>query len=700
MGGIMSESKVKQRIKELKEFSSVNNTKPSLQFVKSINPSIENNTLEAIVTEKLKTGSLLELLRPVEVTSSIIDDPELPKSISNQSSGDYSEEPKLFFSDENLINDVHDVHHVHPLDLSQALGSARSVIDNVLIDCVENPGAMGSPEFAEAVNLISKDKALWFEYRTKIKALKPSGVPMADIDCMAAPQSAGGDKQDSAAAELIELVMGKGELFYDNQADKAFLSIDIDDVDHTLAVGSKSFINWLSYAYYTATKCGNLPGKSASESAIKQASFALAGIAKHDGESEQVHLRVADHNGGHYLFIGDDKLQVIEVLPTGWQVLDNAPVKFWMPGSMQSLPLPKKNGDLTKLWEFVNIPENDRLLVLAWMLESFRAETPKPILALNGTQGSAKSSTQDKLRQLIDNNSVNLRGAPKDVEAVFVSAGCGWLVSYENLSHLTPAMQDAFCTLSTGGGFAGRKMYTNDEESIIDVKRPIIINSIPSVLTAQDVTDRAITLELPRIAYREESEINTAWDKAKPAIFGGLLDLFVKTLALMPTVKLINPPRMADFTRLGEAMTQALGNAPGIFDTLYKANRTEGISRSLEASPVAVAVRELVDNHSGKSLLIFSGTMKSLLEILEKYKQESHAWPKSPRGLGDVLRRQQPALASLGINVVIGKPGKYGVNVDIRKGEHGEHGEHSFKDIHPERKVLQISSVPFNAERF
>ncbi len=619
------------------------------------------------------------------------------------------QDDKLFFSDEKASNDVHDVHHVHRLDIDaaidpvqEALNNAKLVIDKALIESSDNPGALGSTEFASAIKLISGDQALWFEYRTKIKAGKPSGVPMADIDAMAAPQSADGDKQDSAAAELIELVMSKGVLFFDTRADQAFVSVEIKYVVHTLSIGSKSFVDWLSFAYYTATKRGNLPGKSASESAIKQAGFALAGIAKHEGEDQRVHLRVADFNGGHYLFIGDDDLQVIEVLPTGWRVTNDSPVKFWKPGAMQPLPIPQKGGDLLQLWEFVNIPENDRLLVLAWMLESFRSDTPKPIMALNGTQGSAKSSTQDKLRQLIDNNSVNLRGAPKTVDDVFVSAGCGWLVSYENLSHLTPSMQDAFCTLATGGGFATRKLYTNNEENVIDVKRPIICNSIPSVLTAQDVNDRAITLELPRIEYREESEINAAWDKAKPVIFGGLLDLFVKTLVLMPKVKLVSPPRMADFTRLGEAMSQALGHDPGTFDALYKANRAEGISRALEASPVAVAIRELVDDHGGVSLLVFTGTMKALLERLEKYKQESHAWPKTPRGLGDVLRRQQPAFASLGIVVEISKPGKNGVNVEIKKrsGEHGEHREHCFKENRPERKVLHENSAAFDMEVF
>ena len=441
-------------------------------------------------------------------------------------------------------------------------------------------------------------------------------------------------------------------------------------------------------------------GKSASESAIKQASFALSGIAKHDGENQRVHLRAADYNGGHYIFIGDDELQVIEVLPTGWRVINNAPVKFWKPGSMQPLPIPQKGGDLSQLWEFVNIPVNDRLLVLTWMLESFRVKTPKPILALTGTHGSAKSSSQDKIKQLTDNNSVNLRGAPKTVEDIFVAAGCSRVVSYENLSHLTPGMQDAFCTCSTGGGHSTRKFYTNDEESIIDVKRPIICNSIPSVLTAQDAVDRAIILELPPIIYREESEINTAWDIAKPAIFGGLLDLFVKTLAQMPKVKLVKSPRMADFTRLGEAMAQVLGKEPGTFDALYRLNRMESISRALEASPVAVAVRGLVDNYSGVSFSVFSDTMGVLLDTLEKFKKESHAWPKSARGLGDALRRQQPALSELGIVIEISKPGKRGVMVEIRKGEHGECREHGLTQKPLKEKFTPLNSAAFKPEFF
>jgi hypothetical protein len=121
----------------------------------------------------------------------------------------------------------------------------------------------------------------------------------------------------------------------------------------------------------------------------------------------------------------------------------------------------RRGGSLDKLWRYVNISETERHLVLAWILESLRAETPKPVLALSGAQGNAKSSAQNMLRQLIDNNSVNLRAAPKSTEDVFVSAGCNWIASFNNISRLTSSTRDALCTLATGGGFAARTLYTN-----------------------------------------------------------------------------------------------------------------------------------------------------------------------------------------------------------------------------------------------
>jgi hypothetical protein len=233
-------------------------------------------------------------------------------------------------------------------------------------------------------------------------------------------------------------------------------------------------------------------------------------------------------------------------------------------------------------------------------------------------------------------------------------------------------MQDALCTISTGGGFASRTLFTNGEETVIEVKRPVVINSIPNVVTAQDLTDRAIHVELPEIfTYREESEIEKAFEEALPEIFGSLLDLFVQALSFLPQIKQTKPPRMADFTALGEAMMQSAGASAGAFTELYRENRKESVLRAIESSPVATALLEMMRERRYEGG--FDGTYKELSEVLLPYKQDNEGWPKAARGLASALKRQSPALRSAGLIVVpeqgAHKQSNKGRSVSIRKSE-------------------------------
>jgi hypothetical protein len=566
-------------------------------------------------------------------------------------------------------NHVAHVAQVAILDLAQALDAeaeqasrdaerikkAGITIDKVLVICHKQPEQLFSSEFTEAVRTLrTLSPGQWAEARVRIKSQKPSGVSLADIDQATAPHNDSDDARGSTASKVIELVTKKGELCFDEDSGKAYFTVEMKGGLTTLALDSLAFADWLSDAYYRFSASENAKGVCVNEQVIKQVRFTLSGMAKYDGIRQKVYLRTADSKGGHYLFIGNEAQQVIEVLPSGWQILDHSPVKFWQPRTMKPLPVPQKNGSISKLWEYVNVKDDDRLLVLAWLLESLRTETPNPILFLTGGQGCAKSSSQKRLRELIDHNAAPLRGAPKSVDDVFVAAENNWLVSLENMSNLSGPMQDALCVLATGGGFATRALYTNAEESVINVKRPIIMNGISHVITAQDLTDRSIQVELHRVDYIEEAVMNKKWAVDAPSIMGGLMDLFVKTLAQLPKVKLKKLPRMADFARLGEAMAQALESENGHFMSLYTANRSNSIGRAMESSPVAIALCEMVEQQQSRSPVVFHGTVKSLLDHLAQFKHDSDGWPKSAKGLGDALRRQLPALAECGIDVTFG----------------------------------------------
>ena len=47
-------------------------------------------------------------------------------------------------------------------------------------------------------------------------------------------------------------------------------------------------------------------------------------------------------------------------------------------------------------------------------------------------------------------------------------------------------MADAMCRLAAGGGFGIRENYSDDEEILLNTKRPIIINGIDDLLGRAD----------------------------------------------------------------------------------------------------------------------------------------------------------------------------------------------------------------------
>jgi hypothetical protein len=268
-----------------------------------------------------------------------------------------------------------------------------------------------------------------------------------------------------------------------------------------------------------------------------------------------------------------------------------------------------------------------------------------------GEQGSAKSSTQRALRRLIDPNQADLRAAPKSVEDVWIAARNSHMVSLENLSHLPPQYQDALCVLATGGGYSTRTLYTNAEETILDLRKPIVLNGISVIVTAQDLLDRCLHVELPAVRSRElAGDMQARFDAAQPALLGALMDLFAQVLAALPSVVIApeHRPRMADFAALGEAVFRVCGEPAGVFLSRYGAMRREGVLHTVEASPVGVAiVAHLAATPGG-----FSGTLSDLLACLDAHRPpHGEGWPRSPKGLGDALRRLAPAMRLIGYEV-------------------------------------------------
>ena len=521
-------------------------------------------------------------------------------------------------------------------------------------------GAFWEEDVIEAVCYIhDHSKPEWARIRHRMKKVK--GLKITDYDREIIPQSDGSDDKNAASA-IIEMAAEQCSYIHDLDGE-AYALLTVENVRQCHRLESKAYTEWLSYQYYTSEST------APSDTSIKAAVAAMTGKAKFEGEQHEVFTRIAKHDGAYWLDLCNDQWQAIRITPQGWQVIDNPPVIFVRGASMRPLPMPiQGEGNLAALWQMANIPEADRLMVVAWLLECLRPETPFVVLELSGEQGSAKSSTQSALRDLIDPNKSNLRTAPKQKDDVFISARNSHMVSFENLSHLSADYQDALCSLATGAGYATRTLYSNLDETTMELKKPIMLNGISIVVTAQDLLDRTLHIDLPMLeSVSTEADLAAYWETNYAAAFTGLLDAFSSALAYIDRVDLSGEklPRMADFTILGEAVYMAHGQPPKAFLHDYRERRKEGVNRTLESSPVAVAMLALLDRRPQG----FVGTVKGLLQELEALSDEySPHWPKSAKGLGDAIQRLKPAFRQIGILLEKdSKPSRDGVRCTLKR---------------------------------
>ncbi|WP_051569266.1 hypothetical protein [Alkaliphilus transvaalensis] len=444
---------------------------------------------------------------------------------------------------------------------------------------------------------------------------------------------------------LIELA-SKVELFQTPDKE-VYARIPVKDHYEVYNVLSKSFKNWLIIKYY------EIHTKPPNKQSILDTIGYLESKAMFEGTVKRVFVRVASTENAIYIDLGDDTWRAVEITTRGWRVTSNYPVCFKRTGGMAALPNPTSGGNIEELRQFINCA-NERVWrsIVAWLLSALRSNGPFPLLIIQGEQGSAKSTTTKILRSLIDPSSVPLCTAPKNEQDLIIRAYNTWVLALDNLSGLYHWVSDALCRLSTGGGFATRSLFTNDEEKLFYVMRPAILNGIDDIATRQDLLDRTIVIYLksiPEELRRDEASFWKEFEAAKPRILGALYTLISSALRNLPGVKLKRLPRMADFVLWITAAETTLGWEPNSFQLVYEENRKRTIEVGLESDPVAMAILELAENNGE-----WTGTATELVECLSRFVphrvSHSRKWPTN-RSIKNRLTRLNPALKVVGIEV-------------------------------------------------
>lgn len=409
-------------------------------------------------------------------------------------------------------------------------------------------------------------------------------------------------------------------------------------------VDSDLFKKWLAYTVYKST------AKNPTAQAIAEAVGVIAGRALYDGSEHEIYTRVAPSDGAIVVFLANENLHTVCITEQGYQVQACHHIRFRKSKNTASLPVPE-SGDLSLLDPFVgNVSLSGRVLIKAWLVQALRPSGPYPVLIIDGPQGSGKSFLCRLLKRLIDPTKPALRRLPDSERDLAIAASNSHVLAFDNLSGLRPTLSDAFCSIATGGGWGSRQLYTNDEESVFDYVKPVILNGIDEIASRPDLVERAVIVHLDRIPEEQratEAELLATFKAVEPQIFGALCGAVSLAVKNLPRVSLGKLPRMADFALWATAAEPALGCAPGGFMTAYADNQNDGTLLGLDADPLAGSVREYIASHH-----TLSGSATEILALLAAEADESitrsRQWPTA-RKLKSRLTRLAPALLSVGI---------------------------------------------------
>lgn len=452
------------------------------------------------------------------------------------------------------------------------------------------------------------------------------------------------EKKKSQATLLIEIGQ-QGQLFHDCNGD-AYAEIERDNIKATYKIRSRDYREYLSYRLYELTE------KGANSNAIGDAIATLEAAAKFNGAQVIIAVRVYFNIDDIFIDLGCKDRRIIKVHAGGWLYTPKAPVKFIRKNGMSKLPEPKSGGQLQLLNKYINVSEKELPLIYGWIFCAIAGVKPFPILILQGEQGTGKSTTSRVIRSLVDPSTVPLRSPPKDTRNLLVSAANTHCVVLDNLSGINAEMSDCLCRLSTGGGYDVRALFTDNEQYLIDIQKPILCNGIDDVATRPDLAQRAIIANLPVINTQDrksEAQFWSEFEQDKQLIMGAILKAISSGLKHHKNITLKEKPRMADVAQWVTACERDIG-LEGQFIAAHNENQLHAIELGIEASPVGNAIMILMETKTlwdGKPTKLY----ETLTDIAGRRVTKSNGWPQSVKGLNNIIKRLKPSFRALGVDI-------------------------------------------------
>lgn len=406
--------------------------------------------------------------------------------------------------------------------------------------------------------------------------------------------------------KLYDVALGLADKIVvdESNRNKVYAVIENNGHTETFDLASTKAKNWLSYE---SRKLDS--DQIHSEDFYKNVLHAITSDAIMNGTlREKIYRRVAQLNDEIYYDLGVSEWIAVKInkKKIGLVSLDHLCPLFVRAPSLQEQVLPKFNfskNPLDELADLLLVLDKDRIVFKANVVALFLQRIPVPIPVIDGEAGSIKTTFISTLQRIVDpngksqnDNHIILPAKPDDLDAIFSNR---YMISFDNVSTVDQAMSDKLCMSITGGSSAGRKLYTNSEESLVNYRNKITINGIVPKLEYPDLQTRILRYprkDLDSVPFITDKKFEEIFQKLLPSLLGQIFKALQKAMKIYSRVsKEINPlTRMADFEVWGEAIIQSLGYEKNTFQQSYMRKLEEDVLNAKDYHIVAQIIDEMM----------------------------------------------------------------------------------------------------------